>query len=167
MNQPQEEFERIRGYLQQQAAQRTIDELIGRVQEAIDEMAASARAVPDALLTVIPPGDEWAPMDCLRHAAASNMHVAQQVLFAALEGTLPTDPEPELPADRETILAKHAEAIDSLYEHVRAADPGANLHLKWKHPFFGDLNWREWLLFLRIHARDHSRQLAAMSGQGG
>lgn len=160
-------MDRIRSYLQQQASQRTIDELIERVQEANDELAIAARAVPEASLSVIPPGDEWTPMDCLRHAASSNMHVAQQVLFAALEGTLPSAGEPELPADREAVIAAHAEAIDSLYEHVRAADPGANLDLKWKHPFFGDLNWREWLLFLRIHARDHARQLAAMSGQGG
>ncbi|MBA4180649.1 MAG: hypothetical protein C0506_08695 [Anaerolinea sp.] len=167
MTQPQDEQARIRSYLQQQAAQRTIDELIRRVQEGMDELASAARGVPTAALTTIPPGEEWSPMDCLRHAAASNMHVAQQVLFAALEGTLPSNSEPDLPTDREAILAKHAEAIDSLYEHVRAADPGANLELKWKHPFFGDLNWREWLLFLRIHAKDHSRQLAAMSGQGG
>jgi hypothetical protein len=95
------------------------------------------------------------------------MQVAQQVIFASLEGTLPSDPEPVLPADRDAILARHIEAIDSLYEHVRAADPEANLHLKWEHQFFGDLNWREWLLFLRIHARDHARQLQAMSGQVG
>lgn len=164
MTQPQDELDRIRGYLQQQASQRTIDELIGRVQEGVDDLAAAARGVPDAALKVIPAGDEWTPMDCLRHAAASNMQVAQQVLFAALEGYLPTDGEPEVPSDREAVLAAHAEAIDSLYAHVRSADPAANLELKWKHPFFGDLNWREWLLFLRIHSKDHARQLAAMSG---
>jgi hypothetical protein len=167
MTQPQAEFERIRGYLQQQAAQRTIEELIERVDEGIADLDAAARGVPATSLTAVPPGDEWSPMDCLRHAAASNLQVAQQVLFAALDGTLPSGPEPDLPADREAILARQREAIDSLYEHVRAADPEANLHLKWTHQFFGDLNWREWLLFLRIHARDHARQLQAMSGQGG
>jgi len=164
MTQPQEDFDRIRGYLQQQAAQRTIDELIARVQEGVDDLATAARSVADDKLKAIPDGDEWTPLDCLRHAAASNIQVAQQVLFAALEGYLPTDGEPEVPADREAILNAHAEAIDSLYAHVRSADPDANLELKWKHQFFGDLNWREWLLFLRIHSRDHARQLAAMSG---
>lgn len=167
MTQPQEELDRIRGYLQQQASQRTIEELIARVQEGVADLAAAARGVPESVLGVIPAGDEWSPMDCLRHAAASNMQVAQKVLFAALEGALPSDPEPELPANRDSIIAQHAEAIDSLYEHVRAANPEANLQLKWNHPFFGDLNWREWLLFLRIHSRDHARQLQAMSGQGG
>ena len=52
-------------------------------------------------------------------------------------------------------------------EHIRAADPNANLDTKWRHPMFGDLNWREWLLFLRIHAQDHARQLEKMDAQGG
>lgn len=164
MTQPQEDLDRIRGYLQQQAAQRTVDELIARVQEGVDDLARAARGVADTALNVIPAGDEWTPIDCLRHAASSNMHVAQQVLYAALEGYLPTDGEPDVPSECEAIIAAHAEALESLYVHVRSADPAANLELKWKHPFFGDLNWREWLLFLRIHSRDHARQLVAMSG---
>ena len=165
MTQP--DYERIRGYLQGQAAQRTTDELCERVQEAVDELATAARGVPVSMLHVIPEGDEWTPMACLKHSAASNMQVAQQVLYAALEGYLPGGDEPEVPADVESLLAAHAEAIDSLYVHVRSADPEANLELKWPHPFFGELNWREWLLFLRIHCKDHARQLVAMSGTGG
>lgn len=46
MTQPQDELDRIRGYLQQQASQRTIDELIGRVQEGVDDLAAAARECP-------------------------------------------------------------------------------------------------------------------------
>jgi hypothetical protein len=76
---------------------------------------------------------------------------------------MPTDPEPELAADRAVLLARHSEAIESLYAHVREADPSAFLDVKWSHPFFGDLNWREWLLFLRIHTKDHARQLASMT----
>ena len=165
MTQP--DNERIRGYLQGQAAQRTTDELCSRVQEGVDELAAAARGVPESALHAIPEGDEWTPIACLKHAAASNMQVAQQVLYAALEGYLPGGAEPEVPTDVGSILAAHAEAIDSLYAHVRSADPEANLELKWPHQFFGELNWREWLLFLRIHSRDHARQLVAMSGPGG
>lgn len=167
MTQPNPEFDRIRQYLQQQAAQRNILELCDRVQDGVNDLAAAARAVPEAALDVVPAGDEWSPADCLRHAAASNMQVAQQVLYAALEGVLPGGGEPELPAGREAILEQHAAAIESLYAHVQAADPDANLDLKWEHQFFGELNWREWLLFLRIHSKDHARQLVAMSGQGG
>jgi hypothetical protein len=162
MTTPTEEFARIRGYLQQQAEQKTIDELVVRVQEGLDQLAAAARAIEASRFALVPPGEEWSPAQCLQHAAASNMHVAQQVLYVAHTGELPIEGEPPLPADREQILARQAEAIQSLYEHVREARPDAYLDVKWEHPFFGDLNWREWLLFLRIHAIDHARQLTAM-----
>ena len=81
----------------------------------------------------------------------------------ALTGEMPAREDADLPPEVEPALTKHAEAIDSLYAHVRDADPAAFLDVKWKHPMFGDLNWREWLLFIRIHSKDHARQLAAMT----
>lgn len=35
--------------------------------------------------------------------------------------------------------------------------------IKWEHGVFGDLNWREWLLFMRVHDLDHARQILAVS----
>jgi hypothetical protein len=32
------------------------------------------------------------------------------------------------------------------------------------HPFFGALNWRETLLFMRLHDLDHTGQLAKVAG---
>ena len=157
------EQQRIRGYLQGQADSKTIEELISRVQEGVDELHAAAAAVPDERLGTRPPGDEWAPIDCIRHAVQSDCQVAQQILHVALTGGFPPEPEPALDPDRNRLLVRHAEAIDSLYAHVREADPAAFLDVKWDHPFFGDLNWREWLLFLRIHTKDHARQLTAMT----
>jgi len=165
------DFERIRGYLQSQAAQKSIEDLISKVQEGVDELVAAARAIPVAEREAMPQRETWTPMDCLRHAASSNMHVAEQVLYVAHTGELPkpdqppmpgTFEEPALPSTFEGIIARHAEAIDSLYAHVRDAAPDGFLHMRWNHPFFGDLNWREWLLFLRVHCKDHAGQLTAM-----
>jgi hypothetical protein len=44
---------------------------------------------------------------------------------------------------------------------VLAADPTAHLDRSIYHPIFGNLNWREALLFLRIHDLDHARQIQA------
>ncbi len=163
MTSPVSENDRIRGYLQQQA-QKPIEDLIGRVEEGVRELTDAANAVPAADLDVTVAGETWTPMNCIRHAAGSNIQGAQAVLYVAHTGVLPADEQAPLPATREEILARHREAIDSLYAHVRDADPGAFLDVKWQHPFFGDLNWREWLLFLRIHAKDHARQLTTMTG---
>lgn len=158
------ELQRIREYLQGQAAQKSIPELIERVQEAVSELDAAARAANPASFGQRQQGEEWSGLDCLRHIAATNVAVGRQVLHAALTGVLPGErDEVPLPDSRDPILARMAADLDSLYAHVREADPTAHLDLKWDHPMFGDLNWREWLLFLRIHSRDHARQIAALS----
>lgn len=171
-NPVQSEAERILSYLQQQAAQRSIDELISRVQEGVDDLAAAARALNPATLDTPSgesetPGEPWSPRQCLEHAAGSNISVARNVLHVALSGEFPAPEAVKLPADVETVLAQHAEAIESLYAHVREADPGGFPDVKWRHPMFGDLNWREWLLFIRIHSKDHASQLAAMTAPPG
>jgi hypothetical protein len=58
----------------------------------------------------------------------------------------------ELDADRERLFAR-----------VREANGDEHLDVTWEHPMFGPLNWREWLLFLRIHDLDHARQIQAVT----
>jgi len=156
------EFQRIRTYLQQQAAQKTVAELFERVREGMDDLITAARAIPGALLTTNPAGDEWSPIECLQHAVQSNAHVASDVLHVALSGARSADPEPQFAPDRDALIAAQTASLESLWAHVSEADPAAHTGLTWEHPFFGQLNWREWLLFLRIHAKDHARQLDAM-----
>lgn len=155
---------RIRSYLQQQARERSIEELIGRVEEGVTELAAAAGAIPAADLDVAVANETWTPMDCIRHISGSNALIAAQILHVAHTGALPAENAALSAATREQLVAGMREAIDSLYAHARDADPAANLGTLWEHPFFGDLNWREWLLFLRIHSKDHARQLTTMSG---
>jgi DinB superfamily len=47
----------------------------------------------------------------------------------------------------------------ALFERVSRADPAAHLDRTIEHPMFGPLNWRETLLFLRLHDLDHAGQL--------
>jgi hypothetical protein len=51
-----------------------------------------------------------------------------------------------------------------LFQRVRSADPQAQLEVTIPHPFFGALNWRETLLFIRLHDLDHAGQLAKVAG---
>jgi hypothetical protein len=171
MTLPASERERLRQYLVEQAAAKTVEELIERVEAGMAELSAAARAIPAGRFGERPPGDAWSPLDCLRHAVYWNSEVARGVLHAALTGEVVMGPVPAgalppedagVPFEPEALLEVQAQANASLYEHVRAAEPGAFLDVRWEHPFFGALNWREWLLFLRLHALDHARQLAAM-----
>ena len=63
------------------------------------------------------------------------------------------------------VLAADREA---LFARVLAADPGASLGDTIEHRMFGPLNWREALLFMRLHDLDHAGQMqkitAALTG---
>jgi hypothetical protein len=163
----QAERDSVRNYLQQQAAKRTVEELVQRVQESVNAVAQAARAVPAHLLGELGAGEGemWTPVDCLRHVVEWNRMVAQQVLYVALSGELPDGGgPPPLPETIEDLLDVQTEAIDSLYAHVREAEPDAYLDVTWEHMWFGRLNWREWFLFLRVHNLDHAAQLQALAG---
>jgi hypothetical protein len=160
-------MQRIREYLQAQAAEKSLPELVSRVREAIAELVAAAESLEAHELTEIPAtdtgeGDAWTPMDCMKHIFGLNAHIGREILYVAHTGELPPNEDDTLSDDREALLKLNAEAMEQTYAHVEDADPDANLDVKWRHPMFGDLNWREWFLFLRIHARDHARQLEAM-----
>ena len=71
-----------------------------------------------------------------------------------------THRRPSLPTSGGALLARDRAA---LFEHVRRADPNAHLERTIDHGMFGQLNWRETLLFLRIHDLDHARQLQAIA----
>lgn len=163
MTSPQSDFERIRGYLLAQA-QKPIEELIVRVQEGVDELHAAARATPDDRLEQRLEGQEWSPMDCLRHIVGSDLQVCEAIRAVAQTGSLPPSRPDEPRGTRDELLAAHEAAIGALYDAVRAADPEAHLDRRWLHPAFGELNWREWFIFLRIHCRDHARQIPVLAG---
>ncbi len=162
-----EERTSLTAYLREQATKRSIEELISRVQDAIDAVATAAKQVPVERLSELGPGEGemWTPVDCLKHIVDWNRICAQQILYVALSGELPEDMmPPALPQTIDALIEFQQQAMDSLYAHVRDADPEAYLHVKWEHQFFGKLNWREWLIFLRVHCLDHAPQLKALSG---
>ncbi len=158
---PEGATEVILSYIRRKAAEWTPEEMAQRVEAAVVELEAAACAVPDDLLDVRQEGQEWSPLECIRHVAEVNHGTATRVRGVVSEGVLPEE-IPAVPETLEEILARHAEVIAGAVSAVRegAADPAAGI--QWLHPFLGDLNWREWFLTLRVHSLDHSRQLAAL-----
>ena len=66
-------------------------------------------------------------------------------------------------ATREHMLADIEALRERLIAVVMQADPQAHLDIVWGHNEFGNMNWREWLLFARVHTLDHTRQMQAIS----
>src|SRR5262245_6527497 len=158
------EQQRIRSYLQAQAAKQTPAELIAKVEAAMADLAKAARAVPAARFGERPEPEEWSGNEVLAHVVAADGYFGGGIV-AILDGR-PTPPRgggrgienaPNRTADAWLdILDKQR---GTLFDLVRAADPDARLDVTIEHPFFGPLNWREALLFMRLHDLDHAGQI--------
>jgi uncharacterized damage-inducible protein DinB len=162
-----EEQMRIRGYLQAQAAKLSIAELVAKVRSDQEQVRAAAETAPAARFYQRPAEDEWSANEVFAHVVDSGAVVGAGIL-AVLDGGSPPavadrirpGPERRTAAEWWSLLTRDREA---LFERVSAAAGHEHLHVTWPHPFFGELNWREWLLFLRIHDLDHARQLQAVT----
>ncbi len=158
---PEGATEVILSYIRRKAAEWTPEEMAQRVEAAVAQLEAAARAVPDDLLEVRQEGQEWSPLECIRHVAEVNHGTATRVRGVVSEGAVPEE-IPPVPQTREDVLATHAEVIAGAIRAVREGNADPDADVVWLHPFLGDLNWKEWLLTLRVHSLDHANQLEAL-----
>ncbi len=152
----------VREWLRAEAEKRSVEEMIAGIESEVAAVERAVGGVPDPVMAMVPAGDEWSVLECLRHVVQTDLEVAGKVLWVALTGELPADGPPAAEGGKEDLLRQNREALDSLYEHLRAADPGAFLEYRWEHSMLGEMNWREWTVFIEAHNWDHARQLASM-----
>ncbi len=166
MSQPQDtnpEFARIRGYLNAQGAKLSPEQIIGKVQEAMGQLRAAATAVPAARFTDPPAPGEWSANEVMAHVVEAGRHFGGAIV-RVLDGQPPGQPRDAAARDTSprplsewwTLLERDR---DALFARVRSAHPMSRLEATIPHPFFGALNWRETLLFMRLHDLDHAGQL--------
>ena len=133
-----------------------VEEAIARIDAAQLRVETAARALSD---------DEFAVAGgaTLRTYAGETQSVAQQILYVALSGELPTDGQAvAIPGGRDEVLASVRDGLDSLYVHVREADPDEFLDCTWRHPGLGEMNWRQWLVSLADDANRCADRLEAL-----
>ena len=155
---------RIRGYLQAQGAKLVPADLVERVRTAMDQVREAVTAVPRARFDERPETDEWSANEVMAHVVTTGARFADRIADV-LDGSAPGAPvadviesgAPEHTAEEWWTI--FAAAREALFARVLSADPAAHLDRVIEHPFFGTLNWREALLFLRLHDLDHAGQL--------
>lgn len=163
-----EEIARVRGYLASQAMKRTPAQLVDTLREAHQQFLAAAAAVPDPLFREAPGDGEWSAADVMGH-----MLIIAAIDETAIPGVIERGEQPPdivdlispAPADmtREQMLAELERLRERLIASVLKADPAAHLNILWSHNEFGSMNWREWLLFARVHTLDHTRQMQSIA----
>ncbi len=163
-----EETLRIRSYLKAQGAKLAPDQLIGKVQEAMAQLRAAASAVPTARFTEPPAPGEWSANEVMAHVVEAGRHFGAAIV-RILDGHPPSEPRDVAardtaprPLDEWWALLERDRS--ALFQRVRSAHPMARLEVTISHPFFGALNWRETLLFMRLHDLDHAGQLSKVAG---
>jgi hypothetical protein len=159
-----DERQRIRAYLRGQGAKRIPAELVDRVREAMGELSRALATVPTARLYDRPAPEEWSANEVMAHVVEAGRYFGAWIETAIDgRGDGPAMPERKGEAPRRTAeewLGELRRDREALFARVLAADPGARLEPRVPHGWFGPLNWRETLLFFRLHDLDHAGQLA-------
>lgn len=158
------EVERVGAWLRAEAATRSVEDTRDYVASRRDRLRAAVLAFePARLPDPLAPG-EWSALDALKHVVEWTSQNVEDILHACLTGERPGNPAPTFEPDRDALLQRLDEALESAWAHVSAADPESFLDAKWEHAMFGLLNWREWYLFLGVHLTDHTGQLKQAAG---
>lgn len=165
-----DEVVRVRGYLTSQAAKRTPAQLVEALREAHQQFIAATNAVPEAKFRVPPSEGEWPAIDILEHVRML-AEFDVDTIVRVIEGGEPAktsmerldEPNPAPDATREDLLATVSDLREQLMAAALQADPNARLDITWRHTEFGAMNWREWLLFARVHTLDHARQIQGIA----
>jgi hypothetical protein len=161
------DLERITSYLHAQAAKLSVPELVEKVRNDARLLREALTSVPDDRFTLRPSPDEWSPNEVAAHIVTTSDLFARAI-EDIVDGREPSStPLDVMTGGVETRTGEqwwevHEANRERLFASVLATDPGAHLDKSIYHPMFGNLNWRETLLFLRVHDLDHARQI-----QGG
>lgn len=164
-----DEEARVRSYLEAQGAKLSPPAIIDKVRAAMADLAAAAEAVPAARFCEKPAADEWSANEVMAHVLAAGAYFGTAITNALDQAPPPrrmkgqgNEGAPARPAaEWSALLERDREA---LFKRVLAADPLANLERPIEHGMFGTLNWRETLLFMRLHDLDHAGQLQKVAG---
>jgi uncharacterized damage-inducible protein DinB len=164
----EEEVTRIRSYLASQAMRRTPEQLVEALREAHHQFLAATSAISDDAFRTIPREGEWSAADVLAHVCTIADFEDHSICGVIEHGEQPRDVDDALEqaprdATREQLLADIDRHRERLIAVVLQADPQAHLDIVWGHNEFGKMNWREWLLFARVHTLDHARQMQAIA----
>jgi hypothetical protein len=156
-------YARIREYLQAQGAKLEPGAIVDKVRAAMADLRAAAAKVPPTRFAERPAPEEWSGNEVMAHVVEAGRFFGGAIV-AALDGAPVTSPPSERPPVTDTRSADAWFAMltrdrEALFARVARAVPSERLEVTIEHFMFGPLNWRETLLFVRLHDLDHAGQL--------
>jgi hypothetical protein len=151
----------------------TDEQLKAEVAEAFGRLAAEMGSLSEAQATWKPAADEWSAAEVGDHVALGTGAIGNITALLARgqrPGDEDWDPPPRLRGDagdldgvrgRIRSLPAHTEELFDSCVATNRTDVTAD------NSFFGEMNWREWYYFLRVHALAHVEQIQKLRGSAG
>lgn len=163
-----EEVARVRSYLASQSMRRTPEQIVEALREAHSQFLSALTLVPNIDFRTRPGEGEWSAADVLSHVHSIAAFDERSIRAVIERGEQPADVSDVIEASppaatREQILAAIELLREQLIATVLRADSQTHLDIVWGHSEFGKMNWREWLLFARVHTLDHARQVQSIA----
>src|SRR3990170_7514046 len=157
------EQQKLEGYLRSQGAKLSAEQVRDRIQEASDEFLGVVQGAPEALVRKAPAAGEWSLAEVLDHVVFTLERITG-VIGGLVAGRKPPAPL-EIGATSGIATLPWAELLARLGKSQTALSAllTANRHephtdLRVSEGYFGDINWKEYALILRLHYRDHASQ---------
>jgi hypothetical protein len=159
--------DRVEAYIRREAEKPIPDiaAMIGDSQARLLTCLAGVTAAESAVTTSDEP---WSPRDLLRHVIASEDAVTHLVTHMARREAPPPRPGgigmmiDDDARSYESLVDQFRESIATNASVVAALETQADTTMTRAHPWFGELNCREWAVFQRVHDEDHIRHAGKM-----
>ncbi|SRR6266542_631641 len=143
------------------------------VREACGKLAATLDSFSDQQAIWKPDAQEWSAAQVGDHIALGT-GVLGKIAGLLAKGQAVTDedwdPPPQFKGDAVDLagvkrrIADLPQFTDRLFDESNEAN---RLDLKANNSFLGDINWREWFYFLRVHANAHVEQMEKLRSTPG
>ena len=159
----QDEQQKLQGYLRSQGAKLSAEQIRDRIQEAADEFLGVVEGVGEPVARKSPATGEWSLAEVLDHVVFTLERITG-VIAGLVSGRKP-------PAPLETgatsgiaglpwrdLLARLRRSQASLSALLTANRHEPQADLRVPEGYFGELNWKEYALILRLHYKDHAGQ---------
>ena len=159
----QEEQQKLQGYLRSQGAKLSAEQIRDRIQEAAEEFFAAVQNVAEPAARKAPAAGEWSLAEILDHVVTTQERLTA-IIGGLVAGRKPAAPM-EIGATSGIAALPWAELVARLRRSQAALSAllTANRHepnvdLRVSEGYFGDVNWKEYALILRLHYKDHAGQ---------
>ena len=171
----QDEQQKLQGYLRSQGAKLSAEQIRDRIQEAADEFLGVVEGVGEPVARRSPAAGEWSLVEILDHLVTTEERITG-VIGGLVSGRKPAAPL-EIGATSgiaslpwRDLLARLRRSQAALSALLTANRQESHLDLRVPEGYFGELNWKEYALILRLHYKDHAGQalktLEALGAEG-